>query len=95
MRVHLIFLSHFHADHVLGLPGLIATMAMHERDTPLHIFGPREVKKEIEKVMGLALMKKNFEIRVKEVGEGEVLAGEKLSVSSVPLKHGVKCLGYE
>ena len=54
MRVHSIFLSHFHADHILGLPGLIATMAMYERDVPLHVFGPRGTKKEIEKVMDLA-----------------------------------------
>jgi len=94
MRVHSIFISHFHADHILGLPGLIATMAMHERDTPLHIFGPKGLKKEVEKVMDLALMKKNFEIRVKEISNGEFLKGEKYSVSAVPLKHGVRCLGY-
>jgi ribonuclease Z len=94
MKVHSIFLSHFHADHVLGLPGLIATMAMHERDTPLNVFGPKGVKKEIEKVMDLALMKKNFEIRVKEASQGLVFETEKSRVEAVPLKHGVKCLGY-
>jgi len=94
MRVHSIFLSHFHADHVLGLPGLIATMAMHDRDTPLHVYGPRGTKKEIEKVMDLALMKKNFEIRVKEISKGMVCEGEKYAVEAVPLKHGVPCIGY-
>lgn len=94
MRVHSIFLSHFHADHVLGLPGLIATMAMHERDVPLNVFGPRGTKREIEKIMDLALMKRNFEIKVKEVSSGKILEGEKYSVSAVPLKHGVPCLGY-
>jgi len=94
MRVHSIFLSHFHADHVLGLPGLIATMAMHGRDVPLNVFGPRGVKKEIEKVMDLALMKKNFEIVVKEVDRGIALKAEKFSVSAVPLKHTAKCFGF-
>jgi len=94
MRVHSIFLSHFHADHVLGLPGLIATMAMHGRDTPLHVFGPRGTKKEIAKVMDLALMKKNFEIRVKEVSSGLVTKHGKYTVSAMPLKHTAKCLGY-
>ncbi len=94
MRVHSIFLSHFHADHVLGLPGLIATMAMHERDTPLQVFGPKGTKKEIEKVLDLALVRRNFEVRVKEVSSGPVMKGEKFSVSAVPLKHGVKCLGF-
>jgi len=94
MRVHSIFISHFHADHVLGIPGLMATMAMHERDTPLNIFGPRGIKREIEKVMDLALMKRNFEIRVKEVSYGKALEGEKYSVEAFPLKHGVSCLGF-
>lgn len=94
MRIDSIFLSHFHADHVLGLPGLIATMAMHGRDFPLNVFGPRGTKKEIEKVMGLALMKRNFEIRVKEVSKGPVAQEAKYSVEAVPLKHTAKCLGY-
>ncbi|MCX6798640.1 MAG: ribonuclease Z [Candidatus Diapherotrites archaeon] len=94
MRVHSIFLSHFHADHVLGLPGLVATMAMHGRDAPLNVFGPKGVKEEIKKVLGLALMKCNFEVRVKECGRGKALEGEKFTVSGVPLKHGVPCIGW-
>ena len=69
-------------------------MAMHGRDTPLHVFGPTGTKKEVEKIMNLALMKKSFEVRVKEVGKGKVTTGEKFSVEAVPLKHGVKCLGF-
>ena len=40
MKIQKIFLSHMHADHILGLPGLIATMSMHGRDWPLTIYGP-------------------------------------------------------
>ena len=94
MRVHSIFISHFHADHVLGLPGLIATMGMHGRDVPLHVFGPKGTKKEVEKALGLAMMKRNFEVRVKECGRGKIFEGEKFTVSSVPLKHGVPCIGF-
>ena len=94
MRVHSIFLSHFHADHVLGLPGLMATMAMHERDVPLNVYGPRGTKREIEKIMDLALMKRNFEIRVKEVSSGKIAEGEKYSIEAFPLKHGIPCLGF-
>src|SRR3989344_6026135 len=94
MRVHSIFLSHFHADNVLGLPGLMATMAMHERDVPLNVYGPRGTKREIEKIMDLALMKRNFEIRVKEVSSGKIAEGEKYSIEAFPLKHGIPCLGF-
>jgi len=62
MRVAAIFLSHFHADHVLGLPGLIATMSMHGRDYPLHVIGPKGTKKEVQKVMNLAMFRRSFEM---------------------------------
>ncbi len=94
MKVHSIFLSHFHADHVLGLPGLLATMAMHGRDEPLHLFGPKGAKREVAKVLNLAMMRCNFEVRVKECRSGKVLQGEKYSVEAFPLKHGVPCLGF-
>lgn len=94
MKVHSIFISHFHADHVLGLPGLLATMAMHGRDTPLHIFGPRGTKREVGKVLNLAMLRCNFEVRVKECRKGKAAEGSKYRVDSFPLKHGVPCLGF-
>ena len=45
MDVSKIFISHFHADHFLGLPGLIATMSLNNRKM-IYIFGPKGVKKE-------------------------------------------------
>ncbi len=36
-----VFLTHFHADHVLGLPGMMKTFALRGRDVPLRIYGPR------------------------------------------------------
>ncbi|MBN2067788.1 MAG: ribonuclease Z [Candidatus Diapherotrites archaeon] len=94
MRVNAIFLSHFHADHILGLPGLIATMSMHGRDYPLHVIGPKGTEREVQKAMNFAMFKKSFEIKVKEVNRGLAFKGEKFTVEAFPLKHDVPCLGF-
>jgi ribonuclease Z len=94
MRVSAIFLSHWHADHVLGLPGLIATMSMHGRDAPLYVIGPKGTEREIRKVLNFAMARKDFDIVVKEIGRGIAFKGEKFTVSAVPLKHDIPCTGY-
>src|SRR3989339_1458407 len=54
MKVHAIFFSHFHADHFLGFPGLVATMSMHGREDPLYVFGPKGTEEQVRKSLNLA-----------------------------------------
>jgi len=67
LKIRYIFISHFHADHFLGLPGLLATMSIHQRDYPITIFGPNGIAKRVEAAINLSLLKINFEVRCKEV----------------------------
>ncbi len=94
MKVQAIFFSHFHADHFLGFPGLVATMSMHGRDYPLYVFSPKGTKEEIHKALNLAMMRKDFEIIAKEVRSGKIYEEEKMLVEAFPLKHGVPCTGF-
>jgi len=94
MKVQHVFISHFHADHFLGLPGLIATMSMHGRDYPLFVFGPVGIREQIKKILSIALFKQSFEIVAKEIRTGKILDEEKFFVEAVPLKHDVKCFGF-
>lgn len=95
MRVQHVFLSHLHADHILGLPGLIATMSMHMRDAPLFIYGPHGTKERVKKALELALMRISFEVVCKEIRRpGLVLEGKDFTVQAVALKHDVPCFGY-
>src|SRR2546427_746823 len=41
MQVSRVFLSHFHGDHFLGLPGMVQSMSMNGREAPLEVYGPR------------------------------------------------------
>lgn len=95
MKIRYIFISHFHGDHFLGLPGLLATMSMHGRDYPLTIFGPLEVREHVKKAVELSMLRVNFEVRCVEIRKrGLILQEKNFSVRAFPLKHDVPCVGY-
>ncbi len=94
MKIDSIFFSHFHADHFLGLPGLLATMNMFERDSPLKIFGPRGVHEMVQRALKAALLRPNYEIKTSELKKGLVLKEKDFSISAFPLKHNTACYGF-
>ncbi len=94
MQVKRIFLSHLHADHVLGLSGMLATMSIHARAEPVFIYGPRGTKEMLEKILSIGLLGVNFEVVCKEAKRGIVVDEKGYTVSAFPLKHDVPCFGY-
>ena len=94
LKINNIFISHFHADHFLGLGGLLATMNIHGRDWPMNIYGPKGIKQKVDETLKLAMLVPGFEINCKEVSKGIIHKGETFSVEAVPLKHEVECCGY-
>ncbi|MCD6433984.1 MAG: ribonuclease Z [Candidatus Diapherotrites archaeon] len=94
MKVKYVFLSHFHADHILGLPGLIATMSIHERALPLKIFGPKNVKKVINSILAAVRMRINVPLEFYEIKEGVILKEENFRITAFRLHHGIECYGF-
>ncbi|MGI0067254.1 MAG: MBL fold metallo-hydrolase, partial [Thermoplasmata archaeon] len=47
MRLRRIFITHFHGDHFLGLPGLIQSMSLNNRTEPLDVYGPRDAEEMV------------------------------------------------
>ena len=94
MKITHIFISHFHGDHVLGLPGLLATMGMHQRDYPITVVGPRGIKEFVRKSIELSMIKVGFEVRAVEAAKGIVVQGDGFYVRAFPLAHDVPCFGY-
>src|SRR5207244_9883653 len=69
-----VFLTHFHADHVLGLPGMLKTFALRGRELPLAVYGPRglvDLLGSLKRVVG----KLSYALRLVELGPGDVLEG--------------------
>jgi len=96
-RIHHIFISHLHGDHVLGLVGLIMTFRMLNRAKPLHIYGPKGIKnfvcsqlKSLSAYTDYPLIFKELERNAPEV----IFEDNKLKVTTIPLKHRIYANGY-
>ena len=91
----IIFLTHLHGDHILGLPGLIYTLSMLNRKTPLKIIGPPGTKHFIETILSLKFGKLNYEILVKEVWEGIAYESREYVIEAIEASHTIKALAYK
>lgn len=94
MKVDTIFFSHFHADHILGLGGLIATMQMQERSDVLRLVGPKGLGKLLSTTLQLTGIRPSFKIELIEGKLGLVVKEKTFIVKSFSLKHETNCLGY-
>jgi ribonuclease Z len=94
-KISVIFVSHTHADHVTGIPGLLMLSSQVDRDDPLYIIGPPRIAEYIESSRRVLDMYINYEIIVKEVTEpGVVYQGDGFHIRSFPLRHTKPCFGY-
>ncbi len=94
-KINAIFVSHTHADHVTGIPGLLMLSSQVDRDDPLYIFGPPKIAEYVETSRKVLDMYINYQIVVKEIYEpGIVYSGEDFDVRAFPLQHTKTCVGY-
>lgn len=94
-KINAIFVSHTHADHVTGLPGILMLNAQVERTEPLFIFGPPKIKEYIETSRKVLDMYINYPIEVKEItAPSIVFEGDGFYIRAFPLEHTKTCVGY-
>jgi len=94
-KISVILISHTHADHVTGIPGLLMLSSQVDRDDPLYIIGPPRIAEYIESSRRVLDMYINYEIVVKEItAPGVVYSGEGFHVRAFPLRHTKPCYGY-
>jgi ribonuclease Z len=94
-KITTIFVSHMHADHVTGLPGILMLSSQVDRAEPLTIIGPPRIADYIETSRRTLDMYINYEIIVREISEpGVVWEGEGFHVRAFPLRHTKTCYGY-
>lgn len=94
-KIETILLTHCHADHVAGLPGLLLTIGNQGRTEPLYIIAPRGSTKYINSLL-IVCGFLPYEVRIAELHDSKSQEFEQigLKVTSIPLKHHINCLGY-
>ncbi len=94
-KINAIFISHTHADHITGLPGLLMLSAQVDRNEPLYIYGPPKISQYIETSRNVLDMYINYPIVVKEITAPCVVhEGDGFYIRAFPLDHTKTCVGY-
>jgi ribonuclease Z len=88
-----VFLTHYHADHYLGLPGLLKTFALRGREVPITIYGPpglRDLFGALRRIFG----RLTYTVELKELRPGDELIREDYRLATFAVAHGVSAVGY-
>ncbi|MDE1762216.1 MAG: ribonuclease Z [Candidatus Micrarchaeota archaeon] len=93
-RVESIFITHIHGDHVIGLAGLIRTMALNNRERELVIHVPRGQERAIHDLIGFDKAIIRYPIKIKGIGTGKVYQNDGISISAFRLNHQITTYGY-
>lgn len=89
-----IFITHFHADHWLGLPGMLKSLALRDRTEPLSVYGPPGLK-DLVVSMRAAFGRLPYPLELVELAPAEAVPGEGYRVAAVPVDHkGHAAYGY-
>jgi ribonuclease Z len=94
MQIAKIFITHFHGDHFLGLPGLIQTMQLNDRDKPLHLYGPKGMNELTDQLLTLGYFRPSYRIISHEITDGEEIKFDEYSISALKVNHNVPALAY-
>ena len=92
-QVDAIYLSHFHADHILGLPGLLKTYDLTDRQEPLTIYGPLGLV-DLFKTLSRIIGKTGFKLELVELQPGDAVAHEGYEIRAFATEHSVRANGY-
>jgi ribonuclease Z len=93
METSTIFVTHLHADHYLGLPGLVQTMDLNDREAPLEVYGPPGSGKMLEPLLRLG-GRRSFDVSVTELVDGDVVTFDGYEVRVRELVHTDTNFGY-
>ena len=88
-----VFLTHYHADHYLGLPGMLKTFSLRGRDVPITIYGPpglRDLFGALRRIFG----RLTYTVELKELRPGDELIREDYRLATFAVAHGVSAVGY-
>ena len=93
-KVTKILISHWHGDHVLGIPGLIQTLAKNEYDRILEIYGPGGTKERMKNMFKAFSFEDKIETKIHEITKKRFFEGKDFFLEALPLEHGIMTIGF-
>ena len=94
MQTSRIFLTHFHGDHFLGLPGLVQSMSMNGREKELLVYGPTGTEEIVRTLVNIGHFAPAFSVAAKGLKGGDGVDGGEYSVRAIDTSHTVPSVGY-
>lgn len=94
MQVSRIFITHFHGDHFLGIPGLVQSMTMNDRKAPLEMYGPRGMRELVRQLLSLGYFTPGFDVPVREMSGGDSVDCGEYAVRALAAEHTVPALTF-
>ncbi|MBI2661454.1 MBL fold metallo-hydrolase, partial [Candidatus Woesearchaeota archaeon] len=89
-----ILISHWHGDHVLGLPGLIQTLSSSDYSGTLEIYGPKETRKRFVSMFRTFVFDRKIDLKIHEIKKQVFFENDNLKLEAYKLEHGIATLGY-
>jgi ribonuclease Z len=94
MQVNHVFLTHYHGDHFLGLPGLMQSMNFFGREAPLDVYGPFGCEELVAELLSLGHFKAGYPVRARDLAPGGSVDCGEYSVTAFEAVHTVPGLGF-
>jgi ribonuclease Z len=89
-----IFFTHFHADHLLGVTGLVRTLGLQDRTDPLRLYGPRGARRILEHALSVGIERNKFPVQVEELAPGDRVSRPEYDLLAVEADHRAPSLAY-
>ncbi|MCK4647674.1 ribonuclease Z [Candidatus Pacearchaeota archaeon] len=92
-KITRILITHWHGDHILGIPGLLQTLALSGYNKTLFIYGPKGTKQFMKNIFKTFFFKKRSKIKVEEV-RGKFFETDDFYIEAEQMTHGIPCNAY-
>jgi ribonuclease Z len=89
-----IFFTHYHADHMLGVTGLVRTMGLQDRSTPVTLYGPKGAERILGAAVTLGIERNKFPIEIVEIKPGDRLPRDEYDIVVFETEHRADTVGY-
>ena len=94
MKISKVFITHFHGDHILGLPGLLQSMSLNGRESKLTVYGPRGLNKLKDAVYSLGYCAIEYPVEFIEIDTGIIEETDEYVIRAQSVRHNVPSLAY-